>query len=189
MASHTMRDQFGPDWTRSIQRIEGVWIVVDQRPGIPVGSLSLHSDAYGPAGRLPDVMHADVTGRVLDRVRDVWTRDAFTLRIDNQLRYGAGDLADLYSRAIRQHLAAPLVEPEAAPSPQPPASTPAAARRMPRTVQRAEVHGHVLKWTPAGGECVQCGAVLADSDAQTFERGGSGDVLGAFVRACPEANS
>lgn len=99
------RELFGPGWTRSLQRVEGVCVVVDQRPGM---GLLIHAGGTDPQLAQPQMRMAIAAGQ---RLRDVWPTDdaqLFTVRVDSDVRWGQNDMVNMVARAIRQHLAAPL---------------------------------------------------------------------------------
>lgn len=99
-------ETFGPDWTRSIQTVEGVRIQLDLRPTRGMTrpparpGLTIVDDAQN---QLSDgTAHALVSLRAqgLDLVSQ-----RLTVRICDQVKRGPNDVADLVSRAARAHVA------------------------------------------------------------------------------------
>lgn len=114
-------------WTRSLQRVEGVSLVVDMRPTGSDGDrlrpyVRLEGDSTGLAiyqgvndpARMPDMSERTHALRARRRLLgDVWPANAglaITVRIDSDLRFGVNDCVDLIARAIRAHLAGVSVE-------------------------------------------------------------------------------
>lgn len=102
-------------WTRSIQRVEGIGVVVDIRPlSNEEPQLSLHQTAPSGTGTIPFAFG----GRAYE-LTSAYARDHFageidgktiTMRLDTAMTIGPNDAAGCFTRALRAHLAGVKVE-------------------------------------------------------------------------------
>lgn len=104
-------------WTRSLQRVEDVYVVVDLQPADPAYAegIYLHAGTSNigelPRGECPQEDRVSLLAEYADRhfpgELDGMT---LTMRIDSDVIRGVRDDLDIISRALRAHLAGVGVE-------------------------------------------------------------------------------